>query len=178
MRMQMQRNDRLESIRRSLVELRRMFQRKELSRLWADASGRTAAPDYTELRLLDAIHACGESGATIGDVALRLGIDPSRASRQVASAVRRGLLARHADTIDARRVLLSVTPRGARMQAMGGELTRARIATALAGWTKDERARFEVLLDRFVRDIVPVETRGAAVPAIPPRRPHATRRET
>jgi DNA-binding MarR family transcriptional regulator len=150
----------IESIRRSLVELRRMFQRKELSRVWAEASGRSEAPDYTELRLLDAIHVCGDRGASVGDVAVRLGIDPSRASRQVASAVRRGLLTRRPAPDDARRLILAITPRGAKLQTKGGDLTRARIAVAIAGWPEREREAFEALLARFVSGIVPIDGDG------------------
>lgn len=156
----------VEAIRVSLVELRRLFQRKELTALWAAAAGGDPGLDYGDLRLLDAVvvatgrgtrtrgAGAGEAGATVGDVARLLGLDPSRASRAVARAVSRGLLRRRAAQGDARQVLLEVTPRGAKLQARGSDLTRARIALATAGWTAADRATFERLFARFVGAMV------------------------
>jgi len=145
---------RVESIRQSLVGLRRMFQRKELTALWASASGRDAGLDYSDLRLLDAVNVAHSQGdgeaATVGAIARLLGVDASRASRQVASAVRRGLLARRASQGDGRKVTLQITPRGAKLQARGSALTRARIALALADWTAAEQVQLAELLQRFV----------------------------
>ena len=138
-----------ESIRHSLVGLRRLFQRKELVELWASAFGRQVELDYTELRLLDAVQTSGNAGATVGDVAVRLGIDPSRASRQVARAVGRGVLARHAAQEDGRKVVVKVTAAGAKLQARGSELTRSRIALAMRDWSRADRERFAVLFERF-----------------------------
>jgi len=140
--------NRAEAIRQSLVDLRRLFQRRELPALWG-----AAALDYNELRLLDAVRVA--EPATVGDVARRLGIDPSRASRQVARAVRRGLLRRRAEQRDARKVVLEVTSRGRTVQVRGSDLTRARIEHALARWTAREREQFVELFARFVAELVP-----------------------
>jgi len=146
----------VELIRVSLVELRRMFQRRELAELWSAAAGGADDLDYTELRLLDAIRVAEArtGSATVGDASRLLGVDPSRASRQVARAVGKGLLRRRAEQGDARKVLLEVTPKGAALQAKGSELTRARIGVALAEWSDAERARFAALFARFVSGIV------------------------
>jgi DNA-binding MarR family transcriptional regulator len=151
------RDETIESIRVSLVELRRLFQRRELTERWAAAAGLSPRLDYSALRLLDAIRVAEQrksSGATIGDVARRLGVDPSRASRQVARAVAGGLLARRAAQSDGRKVVLAVTRRGARLQAQGSALTRARIGLAFGGWRATERARFARMFTRFVAAIV------------------------
>ncbi|MFO0551553.1 MAG: MarR family winged helix-turn-helix transcriptional regulator [Polyangiaceae bacterium] len=143
----------VEAIRVSLVELRRLFQRKELTALWAEAAGGDAKLDYADLRLLDAVRvaeARGEGGATVGDVAVLLGVDPSRASRLVASAVERGLLERRAAQDDARKVVLAVTSRGSKLQARGSDLTRARIALAVEAWPASRRERFAAELAEFV----------------------------
>jgi DNA-binding MarR family transcriptional regulator len=160
----------VEAIRLSLVELRRMFQRKELAELWEAAFGRSSHLDYTELRLLDAIAessgedgAGGKSGATVGDVSRRLGVDPSRASRQVARAVSKGLLARRVAQGDGRKVVLAITPRGAAIQQKGSALTRARIALALADWSAADRDRFALAFERFVQGMLPAtEPSGAS----------------
>ncbi|HSN29253.1 MAG TPA: MarR family winged helix-turn-helix transcriptional regulator, partial [Kofleriaceae bacterium] len=150
-------DDAVERIRVALVELRRLFQRKELTALWAAAAGGDPRLDYADLRLLDAVVvatdrnsgiASGPAGATVGDVAHLVGVDPSRASRHVARAVARGLVARRAAPGDARQVVLEVTAKGARLQAKGSDLTRARIALALADWTDADRAAFERLFAR------------------------------
>src|SRR4051794_33949245 len=104
----------LESIRVSLVALRRLFQRKELVELWEDAFGRRSRMDYGELRLLDAVRV--SRSASVGEVARLLGVDPSRASRQVARAVQKGLLRRRAEQGDGRKVALQITASGRRLQ--------------------------------------------------------------
>ncbi len=141
-----------ESIRGSLVGLRRLFQRKELAELWSAAFGESSKLDYTELRLLDAVRSVlsvDDGEATVGEIAVRLGIDPSRASRQVARAVKRGVLERRAVDSDGRKVVLRVTRRGEALQARGSELTRARIALALEGWSAADRRMFAELFARF-----------------------------
>lgn len=137
----------VESIRRSLVTLRRLFQRKELAELWAAAFGEHTRLDYTELRLLDAVSI--SEPATVGQIAQRLGIDPSRASRQVTRAVKGGLLRRRAEPGDARKVVVEITAAGAALQRRGSELTRARIALALRAWKPADRAAFATLFGRF-----------------------------
>ena len=147
-----------ESIRTALVELRRLFQRKELVEMW----GGNPRLGYAELRLLDAVRVADSRGdATVGDVSRLLGIDPSRASREVARAVASGLLRRRADQGDARRVVLEITPRGAKLQARGSELTRARIARAIGAWSDADRTRFADLFGRFVAAMT--EPSGGAV---------------
>ncbi len=143
-----------EQIRHSLVGLRRLFQRKELAELWSSAFGKQSKLDYTELRLLDAVRVSGDAGATVGEVAVRLGLDPSRASRSVARAVKRGVLGRHAAQDDGRKVVVKVTPAGAKLQDRGSELTRNRIALALDGWSAADRERFAALFERFAQAIV------------------------
>jgi DNA-binding MarR family transcriptional regulator len=148
----------VELVRVALVELRRLFQRSELAKEWASAFGRAQKLDYTELRLLDAVRSAttaapGDDVATVGEIAERLGIDPSRASRLVARSVRRGTLSRHASPGDGRRVVLRVTAAGVQLQDRGSELTRARVALALAGWPTAERAAFARLFSRFAHAI-------------------------
>jgi len=136
-----------EQIRLSLVGLRRLFQKKELTELWAAAFGEDTRLDYTELRLLDAVGIAQPT--TVGEIAQRLGIDPSRASRQVARAIERGVLRRIVDAQDGRKVVLEVTKAGAGIQRRGSDLTRARISLAVADWSAADRAKFAKLFRRF-----------------------------
>jgi DNA-binding MarR family transcriptional regulator len=153
----------MESIRTSLVALRRLFQRKELTELWAAAFGARTRLDYGELRLLDAVREAGPGLATVGEVSRRLGLDPSRASRQVAAAVRKGLLWRRAEQTDGRKVALEITPRGAKLQERGSELTRARIGLALSGWTQADRQRFAALFGTFTEGMLASRATGSGV---------------
>ena len=148
------RESEFETIRRSLVALRRIFQRKDLVGLWESAFGRHSKLDYTELKLLDAVRVASEGGATVGEVATLLGVDPSRASRQVARAVAKGLLHRRAEQGDARKVVLEVTAKGAQLQQRGSDLTRARIELAMAKWPRARRAQFSKLFAEFTEGMV------------------------
>jgi DNA-binding MarR family transcriptional regulator len=142
----------VESIRRSLVSLRRLFQRKELAEQWAAAYGERASLDYGDLRLLDAVRVAQASGegATVGAVSTLLGVDPSRASRVVAQAIAKGLLLRLAAQDDGRKVLLDITAKGLRLAEKGSEVSRSRIALALDTWTESDRNRLSTLLGRLV----------------------------
>lgn len=155
----------VESVRRSLVALRRLFQRKELAQLWASTFGERAKLDYGELRLLDAIrvaHSSGAAtGATVGAISRLLGVDPSRASRQVAKAVTKGLLVRQIAQSDGRKVILKVTASGERLLAKGSAVSRSRIALALDAWTDADRARLAALLERFVQQLMLEAPTGA-----------------
>ena len=162
----------VELVRIALVELRRLFQRSELAKEWSAAFGRSSKLDYTELRLLDAVRSTTrasstDDGVTVGEIAERLGIDPSRASRLVARSVKRGTLSRHASAGDGRRVVLRVTAAGVHLQERGSELTRARVVLALADWPAAERTTFARLFARFASAIAQAPR---AVPRPRPRR--------
>ncbi len=148
----------VESVRRSLVALRRLFQRKELAELWAATFGDRAKLDYGDLRLLDAVRVAQSSdalnGATVGTMSKLLGVDASRASRQVASAVTKGLLLRQVAQSDARKVILRITAAGERMLAKGSEVSRSRIGLALESWSSADRQQLAGLLDRFVQHLL------------------------
>jgi DNA-binding MarR family transcriptional regulator len=148
----------VESVRCSLVALRRLFQRRELAEMWASTFGDRARLDYGDLRLLDAVRVAQSSqvdaGATVGAMSQLLGIDPSRASRQVASAVSKGLLLRQAAQGDGRKVVLKITASGERLLAKGSAVSRSRIALALDAWPDSERKRLAGLLDRFVQQLL------------------------
>ena len=148
----------VESVRQSLVALRRLFQRKELAELWAATYGDRSRLDYGDLRLLDAVRVAqttaASGGATVGAVSRLLGVDASRASRQVASGVAKGLLSRVADQGDGRKVVLRITAAGERLLAKGSQVSRSRIALALDTWNEADRRKLAGLLDRFVDQLM------------------------
>ncbi|MCX5043207.1 MarR family transcriptional regulator [Aldersonia sp. NBC_00410] len=87
-----------------------------------------------------------------GVLAEALYADPSSVSRQVATLVKRGLVARVPDPEDGRACVLSVTDNG---QAMVEDTRRRRTASVgkiVADWPTDDRADFVRLLEKFVGD--------------------------
>jgi len=86
---------------------------------------------------------------TVGTVADRMGIDPSRASRLVADVVEAGYIRRVASQQDSRRIVLEPTDKGVAF----GESFRARktamLTAGLDGWTDEELVVFARLVERF-----------------------------
>lgn len=91
----------------------------------------------------------GAEEVTVGLIAQRLGIDPSRASRVVADVVDRGYARRVASQQDARRICLELTPKGAKF----GEAVRQNkwnvFARSLGQWNEADLITFANLFDRF-----------------------------
>ena len=95
--------------------------------------------------------AAADSGSevTVGLVAEKLGVDPSRASRLVAEIVDKGYARRVASQADARRICVEPTEKG---WALSGEFRRRKwdmLAQGLKGWSNEELVLFADLLDRF-----------------------------
>jgi len=96
------------------------------------------------------IGACAPRRPTVGMVAERMAVDPSRASRIVAELVERGFLIREADQEDARRTVLALTPKAkdyldAFIAAKWRLLTRV-----FDGWQPREIRDFARLFGRYV----------------------------
>ncbi|MDI6825369.1 MAG: MarR family transcriptional regulator [Bacillota bacterium] len=80
-------------------------------------------------------HALGEvaahEGLTSGELASRLGVDPSAATRMVDALVRQGLVHRKADVSDRRVVRLALTSRGRRLWSLVDESMTERSRAVL-----------------------------------------------
>lgn len=86
---------------------------------------------------------------TVGTVAERLGIDPSRASRVVADVVELGYIRRAASQADSRRIVLEPTEKGV---AFGDQFRLRKsemMSAALSDWSEGELVTFARLIDRF-----------------------------
>lgn len=112
-----------------------------------------------DLALLDALIAvwrpANEFGdnpsgeTTVGSIATRLGIDPSRASRLTTELIRKGLVRRAVSRQDGRRAILAVTEDGDRMvQAIRG-YKFLTLGHFLSGWSEEEIRTFLPLMERF-----------------------------
>jgi len=138
----------LAAIDRALTRIRRRQSRRTLARR---AIG-DAPVDLNHLAVVDAVEEGAEypgQEITVGVVAERLGLDPSRASRVVAGAVGAGYVRRVASQGDGRRSCLELTDTGRAIVASAHETRQAFYDRVLAGWSPRERAEFARLLTRF-----------------------------
>ena len=102
-------------------------------------------------RLLTVLGAVDAGGlVTVGELALRLSLHPSRASRLVQKALRGGLLSRHAAQGDGRRVELRLTLRGRTLSRSAAALQQRALVQALRGFPPPERRQLASLLTRLV----------------------------
>jgi DNA-binding MarR family transcriptional regulator len=110
--------------------------------------------DLTHLDAIGAIcnwHAAVADGeeVTVGLVAERLHIDPSRASRLVSEVVDKGFSRRVASQGDARRICLELTEAGS---ALADEFRKRKwrmLSAAMSTWPEADILAFARLLDRF-----------------------------
>jgi DNA-binding MarR family transcriptional regulator len=85
------------------------------------------------------------------DLVVRLGLDKSTVSRQVASLVDLGLVDRAADPVDGRAQVLTPSAEGSARLARIREARRARWENDLADWPADDVIRLGELLHRLNR---------------------------
>ena len=86
---------------------------------------------------------------TVGTIATRLGIDPSRASRLASELIRKGLVERGVSQQDARRATLKVTPNGDRIVQAVRTFKFVALGHFLQGWSEAEIATFIPMLEQF-----------------------------
>ncbi len=84
-----------------------------------------------------------------------LGLDASTVSRHARQLEDNGLLERTDDPDDRRASRLTVSEHGNECLAQGFETRRRLIATALDGWTDEERDTLRLLLHRLVQNLLP-----------------------
>lgn len=139
------------SIDAVMSRIRRNIMRREFGRRILAS----VAPEL-ELAHMDVISTIGHrpmegepEEVTVGLIAERLGIDPSRASRVSAEVVELGFARRVASQQDARRICLELTPKGRRFVDAIRHSKIGLFASALGQWQEAELIVFADLLDRF-----------------------------
>jgi DNA-binding MarR family transcriptional regulator len=134
-------------------KVRRSIQRRDFGRLIL-----ARIDPSLEVSHLDAISAIAHNPVvgdtpqyevTVGIIAERLGIDPSRASRISADIVERGYAFRVASQLDARRICLKLTAKGERLVTAVRQTKWRIFAESLAQWDEQELVTFAKLLERF-----------------------------
>ncbi|WP_217578029.1 MarR family winged helix-turn-helix transcriptional regulator [Mesorhizobium sp. GbtcB19] len=132
-------------------KVRRSVQRRDFGRLIL-----ARIDPSLEVSHLDAIIALStvvsdipQDEVTVGVIAERMGIDPSRASRISADLVERGYALRVASQLDARRICLRLTAKGERLVKAVRQTKWRIFAGALAQWDEQDLVTFAALLERL-----------------------------
>lgn len=143
----------LDDASQSLFRLGRAFGRLPLRDLLASPTGRGA--QLSAILVVQSVEAGAAAGqvVTVGNVASRLGIDPSTASRLVAQATRAGYLRRAGVPHDRRAASLEATGQGQELGRDAARYQRAVFDAATDGWTDAERQEFARLFVRFAASI-------------------------
>jgi DNA-binding MarR family transcriptional regulator len=140
----------LAELDRAMLRIRRSQTRRSLTRIAAREG--ECLTDHTVIAVADAVDE-GPPGpgeeVTVGLVAERLGVDPSRASRMVTAAIDAGHVRRIASQRDARRIGLELTAAGRDALDSVQRFRQAMFGRAMAGWTEHERTEFVRLFGRF-----------------------------
>lgn len=132
--------------------IRRSMSRRDFGRRIIERMG--APIDVQHMDVLGAIalvevDAAAIEEVTVGLVAERIGVDPSRASRLVGEVVDFGYARRVASQSDSRRICLELTAKGRNFIEAVRETKLKLFADALGAWQEDELIVFARLLDRF-----------------------------
>ncbi|UFR01362.1 MarR family winged helix-turn-helix transcriptional regulator [Streptomyces sp. Go40/10] len=141
----------LDAVERAMVRIRRRQSRGSLAR--PTVQGMPQPVELPTLSVIDAVDAGGgEHGGdvTVGVVADRLAIDPSRASRIVADAVKSGYVRRVASQEDGRRSCLELTAAGREAVEAAHRTRQHFYAEVLGDWDPEEQAELARLLGKFV----------------------------
>jgi DNA-binding MarR family transcriptional regulator len=107
--------------------------------------------DPLEPGQMDALDLLSRDDRTMKQLAERLRIDPSSATRAVQRLVADGLAKRHAAADDRRIVLVRITKDGRQRHAAVSSRRSHVIALILSEFTLEERSDLAGLLDRFVQ---------------------------
>ncbi|MBS0336586.1 MAG: MarR family transcriptional regulator, partial [Proteobacteria bacterium] len=119
-----------------------------------------------------------------GSIAERTSVDPDKVTRAVDRLVAKRLVARKVDSVDRRRIVLTLTARGRRVYAEIDGVRRAVEQKFLSVLTRDELARFNATMDKLEaqaraifsgkgawRELLPDVAARVSAPAKAPRRP-------
>jgi DNA-binding MarR family transcriptional regulator len=140
----------VESIERSILQIVRNIGKRKLGR---NAERRLGGMvDFSHVAVVDSLAGCRESGttATVGLLARRMGVDPSRASRMTAKAIRAGYARRIASQEDGRRICVELSRRGEDFAAAIREMRGRYFAAHLKSLSASEVETLAKLLEKFL----------------------------
>lgn len=137
----------LERLDDALIVLRRLWQHPRLQQEFLARAG--IQVDAALFRTLRAVERAERDEPGVGDVAEALGIDPSTASRFVDQAVCAGYAVRAASVQDRRRVVLTLTERGAALLEHANAARFVLLGELTDGWSPEDVRTLSSLLDRL-----------------------------
>lgn len=109
--------------------------------------------ELSTVLVVDAVEQLSAGGvaAAVGDVADRLSVAPSTASRLIERAEAAGMIQRGRAVLDSRRVALVLTDAGVSLAARAREFRRGRLADVLTSWPSERIERFSADLHDFAQ---------------------------
>lgn len=119
-----------------------------------------APVELSTVRVLRAVERACDTTPSVGDIAERLTIDPSTASRLVDQQVAAGLLHRHRDPKDGRRSRLTLSDAGRALLDEVTDVRRQLLAEVTAGWDATDLDRLGDLLVRLRDDFDRLESQA------------------
>lgn len=137
-------------IERSMLRVRRGMSRRTLGQLLTSQIRPTIS--LAVLSVIDTVEQGADDDGdvvTVGTVAARMAVDPSRASRVVSEAIGQGYIRRVACQEDGRRTGLELTPAAGRVTRQAHTIRQEYYRRLMSGWSDDERIQFAELLSRF-----------------------------
>jgi DNA-binding MarR family transcriptional regulator len=139
-------------IDRAMVRIRRSQTRRTIGRLMErELDTRfNMAHSFVVDALDEALTSLGEE-PSVGTVAEYLGVDPSRASRMVADALRAGYVRRVASQADGRRMSLELTDAGRKLLRRASRFRRRLFSKEMASWPDRDCVEFARLLTKFTQ---------------------------
>jgi DNA-binding MarR family transcriptional regulator len=149
----------LGSVDSALLRLRRLWTApRAFGRVSEGSSSAVGCPvDVSTVLVLEAVlHTAPtdhSGGVTVTDVAQRLDVASSTASRLVDRAVRAGVVARRQDDADGRRTVVVATREGHVLHAQAHEFRLRYLRALLADWDEREVAAFAAALERFAQAV-------------------------
>src|ERR1700693_1272112 len=146
------RGDALSQIERAMVRIRRSQTRRTIGRVMERELGiRFNMTHSFVVDALDETNGVPGDEPAVGMVAEHLGVDPSRASRMVADAIRAGYVRRVASQVDGHRVRLELTGAGRKLLKTTSSFRRHFFSKVMAGWSENDCAEFARLLTKFTQ---------------------------
>lgn len=112
------------------------------------------------IRALRTVERWPDPGPSIGEVAERLGLDPSTMSRVIERCVAAGMLVRVADAEDRRRSHLRLTEPGRELISAASRNRRLLLAEVTRDWQPDDLRRLLDLLHELLEDFAELEDRS------------------
>jgi DNA-binding MarR family transcriptional regulator len=141
---------------RAMVRIRRSQTKRTIGRqMEREMGARFKMAHSVVVDALDDLSAMAGEKPSIRMVGEYLGVDPSRASRLVADAVRGGYVRRVASQNDGRSTGLELTSAGRKLLKTAGRFRQQMFSNAMAGWSDDDCDEFARLLIRFTESSQP-----------------------